>query len=213
VHTRRTAALVLAVALGAFVVLSVLTLAIGLDGLDAAALRAVGRLRSPTLTAVARAVSDLGAAVWLAPAAIAIMAALLLLRRARAALIVGLSLAGTEPIEIGLKALFGRPRPSALAPLVHVTSASYPSGHAMISAALAAGVSAACWGTRWRWPVLALGVVYALAVSFSRVYLGVHYFTDVLAGILLAIAWVALLELAIPRKWRRGQPPPASGSA
>jgi undecaprenyl-diphosphatase len=153
------------------------------------------RLHGPTLTGVMCRVTALGSWVWLLPVTLLTMAALILLRRLRATLFVGLAVGGAEALQNLAKVVFGRPRPSLFPHLDHVTSAAYPSGHAAVSSALALALAAVLWHTRWRIAVVVGGAAYTLAVSFSRVYLGVHYPSDVLAAWLLSVAWVSLLWL------------------
>ncbi|HEU4665623.1 MAG TPA: phosphatase PAP2 family protein, partial [Dokdonella sp.] len=66
---------------------------------------------------------------------------------------------------------------------------SFPSGHAMGSMTLACVLVLLCWWTRLRWPVLAAAAVLVVLVGASRIYLGVHYPSDILAGWAAAIAW------------------------
>ena len=86
------------------------------------------------------------------------------------------------PHEMGLEAIVGLPG-----------SPSFPSGHAMSAFAVAAAI--ALLAPRQRWPVLALAAV----IGFSRVYLGVHFWLDVLAGAALGMAIGALIALAARR--------------
>ena len=95
-----------------------------------------------------------------------------------------------------LKTGYVRPRPTLVAHLVEVTSTSFPSGHAMNSAIvyLTLGVllARAVPERRVKAYLLAVAVALTLLVGCSRVYLGVHYPTDVLAGWTVGAAWAAL---------------------
>jgi membrane-associated phospholipid phosphatase len=90
---------------------------------------------------------------------------------------------------------------------------SFPSGHGTAAAALAASLVVLLWSTRWRWLAVGAGVLFAVAVGLSRVYLGVHYPSDILASWSIAIGWVAVLTLVLPATFtgRSGESKPASG--
>jgi membrane-associated phospholipid phosphatase len=79
---------------------------------------------------------------------------------------------------------------------------SFPSAHAMAAAALAAAVGFLLWLTRWRWVVVGLGAAWALGMGWARMYLGVHYPSDVLAGWLGSVGWVSGLYLVFTRQLR-----------
>ncbi|MHA7243624.1 phosphatase PAP2 family protein [Paeniglutamicibacter antarcticus] len=70
---------------------------------------------------------------------------------------------------------------------------SFPSGHTAFAVSLAIAVSLAAWGTRWRYLTVTLAVVFAVTVGVSRVYLGVHYPSDVFAAFVLSAAAVVLV--------------------
>ena len=93
-----------------------------------------------------------------------------------------------------LKLALPRQRPNLWPRLVSESDASFPSGHAMYSLALVLGVLLLCWSLprfrRWRWAALGAGLAFSLLVGVSRLYLGVHYPSDVLAGWLTALIWV-----------------------
>ena len=104
-----------------------------------------------------------------------------------------LTIGGVALLNFLIKQFFGRPRPTLWTPMLPENDSSFPSGHAMFASALAATVVAVVWPTRWRWPALVLGAVYVLGMMWSRVYIGVHYPSDVAAGALFSIAWVVAL--------------------
>lgn len=104
-------------------------------------------------------------------------------------------------LQWALKALVGRPRPELWPPDLPVSGLSFPSGHATTAAALAMVVTLLAWRTRWRWPALILGGVYAVVMALSRVVLGVHYPTDVVAGICTAILGVTAVSFLTRHPW------------
>ncbi len=164
---------------------------------DLNAIRDVAAQRTAALTDVARIVTWAGSAFLLVPLALIACVALLRAGLRREALAVALSLGGARLIFNWVKLLVSRPRP----PVEHlqaVTGSSFPSGHATQASAFwlslvfvlpAAGASAKL--TR-----VAAGValVIVLTVAASRVYLGVHYPSDVVAGMLLGAGWATYVS-------------------
>jgi undecaprenyl-diphosphatase len=108
--------------------------------------------------------------------------------------------AGTGALLLNdtLKSLYDRPRPQV--PNLRIASPSFPSGHAMASAAvylsLAAVLAVREPQRRMRVYMLGLGFTLTLLVGLSRVYLGAHYPSDVLAGWLVGVVWAVLCGLA-----------------
>jgi undecaprenyl-diphosphatase len=104
-----------------------------------------------------------------------------------------------------VKLAVDRARPILPDPVAHAGGMSFPSGHAQ-SAVVAASVLLLVLGRdlsrRGRRIAIAAGVLFVLAVGFSRVALGVHYVSDVLAGYVLGGAWVAAMTAAFGA-WRR----------
>ena len=104
-------------------------------------------------------------------------------------------------LTIVLKRLFERPRPdlSMVHVLMHETGFSFPSGHA-IAAVLTAAAVWVLLRTKRSVLLHVLLLLYILIIGWSRVYLGVHWVSDVLAGYGVALAWVLLVHLVVPMK-------------
>lgn len=137
------------------------------------------------------------------------LALLLSLRRWSEALVVLVGAVGGVAISQALKQLFLRERPDLAYRAVEAANPSFPSGHAMLSAVvfLTLGALAARFSPRRRVKAVALGaaVLLSLLVGASRVYLGVHWATDVLAGWSVGAAWAMACWLAAWAWGRRSQ--------
>lgn len=131
---------------------------------------------------------------------------LLAQRKWRRALFLVGAISGGALLNAGLKIGFARPRPELVAHLVKVHDLSFPSGHAMNSAVvyLTLGVllARAENGRRIKAYILGGAVLLTLLVGCSRVYLGVHYPTDVLAGWTVGASWATLCWL-VAEWWRQ----------
>lgn len=164
---------------------------------------------SPALDRFFVIVTDLGYLHGVVPFDVLLVLTLLGLRRLREATFAGIALAGSGLLNVGTKLLFARDRPTLWESITPESSYSFPSGHAMGSATLAWVVVLLAWRTRWRWPVLLLAVPFVLLVGGSRVYLGVHFPSDILAGWAAASIWAAIVYLAVFRwrmhPWRTGR--------
>jgi membrane-associated phospholipid phosphatase len=141
-----------------------------------------------------------GAQVLLAVTLLAALA-LLLRRRVAHAALMGAALGGGEALNRALKAAFERPRPSFSHPLATAAGFSFPSGHAMVSltvyGALAFVTLASVGSRRAQLLTLLSAIALVLAIGFSRIYLGVHYATDVLAAYSAGLAWLTLCALTL----------------
>ncbi len=127
------------------------------------------------------------------------LVALMYTRRNRDAIFTAVAIGGAAVFNPVLKAGFQRPRPQLWATLTPEHDFSFPSGHAMGSMAVVLALVILAWPTRWRWPVIVLGTVFVVLVGISRVYLGVHYPSDVLAGWGAALAWVTAITVSLRR--------------
>lgn len=147
--------------------------------------------------------SAAGFAWGVIPADVVLVATLVLRRRFREATFAVLALAGSGLINGLAKHSFRRERPSLWESIAPEATYSFPSGHAMASATLVGVLLALAWCTRVRGVVLILGIPFVVGVGLSRVYLGVHYPSDILAGWAVATAWVVAVYLLVFARGRR----------
>ncbi|TXR56001.1 phosphatase PAP2 family protein [Quadrisphaera setariae] len=192
----------LAVALGADV------LAHGLvSRLDEPAKALGERVRSSALTPAVRFASDLGTTPYRAVLAALVAVPLAVRWSSWRPVVYAAAVVGVAPaVSASTKRLVDRPRPPAAEALEHPLDPSFPSGHATASAALATGLALlALVALRSAWArvaAVAAAGAFALVVGLTRIYLGAHWVTDVLAGWCTGAA-VALALAAAVRPWLR----------
>lgn len=133
--------------------------------------------------------SALGYLYGVVPADVLLVLGLAISRRYRAGLFAGVAVTGSALLNLVAKHAFARARPSLWESIAPETSYSFPSGHAMGSMTLACVVVLLCWPTRWRWLAAAVAAGFVILVGLSRIYLGVHYPSDILAGWAAALVW------------------------
>jgi undecaprenyl-diphosphatase len=172
---------------------------------DEAALRFVNRLASPPLTAFMRGVTRLGSNEVLVGVGACAVLAFLLARWRRAAVALTLTMAGAALLNFLLKLAFRRERPAPFFDAPPPESYSFPSGHALLSfclyGMLAAVVAARLKRRGPRALVWAAAALLVTLIGLSRLYLGVHYPSDVLAGYAAAFVWVMAVASA-DRLWQ-----------
>jgi undecaprenyl-diphosphatase len=187
--------------------------------LDAAVLRAFAGHRHPVLDSAVAWLSHLGDFPVLV--AVTTLAAALLLRgRDRlGAVQLLISAIGGGLLVRGAKMIVARPRPEVVDRVVEVTGYSFPSGHSMGAAAVfltLALVLRRHLPPRWWWPVMAASAVLVAAIALTRVYLGVHFASDIAAGVAFGAAWVLVVAAAVSawlhRSRRRGGGPTSPAS-
>ena len=147
-------------------------------------------------------ITALGGTTSLTLLTLAVAGFLLAARKFATAAFLLAAIAGGAALSVVLKSLFLRPRPEIVPHLVLVDTASFPSGHAMNSAIVFLTLGALLTRTqkdrRVRVYLVAVSILLTLLVGFSRVYLGVHWPSDVIAGWVVGAVW-ATLCLALAR--------------
>jgi undecaprenyl-diphosphatase len=162
---------------------------------------------------IARDVTALGGNAVLTLVTATAVIYLALIRKRHAALLVLASVVGGLVLSTLLKLGFERPRPDLVPHGARVYTASFPSGHAMLSAVvyltLGALLARVQPGRRAKAFVVGMAILISLLVGASRVYLGVHWPSDVLAGWCVGAAWAALCWFVALQLQRRGavEPP------
>lgn len=170
--------------------------------------------RTSGLTTVARALTELGSQSVLVPVVLVLAGALLVRRRLVLACVLVVSWAGALGLYSVVKPIVGRPRPPMDIWITHPAGSAFPSGHATQSLATFAAIAfaVAVVAPRARWPSAVLAVVLAIGVGLSRVYLGVHWASDVIAGWLIALAWVGVVLRLGWRSLQAGEATPHFGT-
>ncbi|MCP8937377.1 phosphatase PAP2 family protein [Alsobacter sp. SYSU M60028] len=148
------------------------------------------------LQEMARDVTSLGSVAMLGFVFFAVLGYLVLARRRAAALLMMVAVGGGQVLSSVLKVSFERARPEIVPHAARVFTASFPSGHAMLSAVtyltIGALLTRLLKNRRERIYVLSLAVLLTVLVGTSRVYLGVHWPTDVLAGWFVGASWALI---------------------
>jgi membrane-associated phospholipid phosphatase len=163
------------------------------------------KLATPGVDFFFVSISKLGYQYGVIPLDAAIATYLVAKRRYRDALFFILAVVGSLLVNMGAKNHFTRIRPDLWASISPEMSYSFPSGHAMGSATLATALVLLAWPTKWRWWVSVPALAFMLLVGMSRVYLGVHFPSDILAGWSAACAWVLAMHWLVAA---RAPPPP-----
>lgn len=169
-------------------------------------------LGPPWLQEMMRDFTALGGIAVLTLITIGVVVYLVLDRKRRAALAVGIAVVGGLLISTFVKMGIDRARPDLVPHGSFVSTASFPSGHSMMAAVvyLTLAVMLARLRPRWRVKVflMSAAIFVVVLVGISRVYLGVHWPTDVLAGWTVGSAWAMLCWIVMLRLQHRGEVEP-----
>ena len=193
-----------------FIVTSSVVLGGGAQAFDEAFVRSLRSDADPALpagpgwlTPLAHGATELGGTPFLTLSTVLLAGWFALRRRWMFLAILLAAVLGETLLSQVLKEAFDRPRPDIVPHLVHVSSKSFPSGHASSGAAIyltiAALIAVQLRERASRAIVFAAAGAIAFAIGASRIYLGVHYPTDVIGGWSLGAAWAAIVWIAARR--------------
>ncbi len=163
---------------------------------DEAILRAIHTTAQPSLDRIALTITPFG--YWgVIPVTSVISLVLLYRQRWRSLTYILITMVGSTFINRTAKLLFHRTRPSFWDAFSHPSGFAFPSGHAMASMSLVSALVILTWGTRWCWLVVLFGSVFVGTIAWTRLYLGVHFPSDILAGWMVSLAWTIGVSLVI----------------
>lgn len=175
-------------------------------------------IASPGMDTLMNGATDLGTSLVIVPIFVIVVAWLIRQRRFGLALYLGIALGGSFVLQGAMKLFFARPRPQLPWATV-LPDYSFPSGHTMNAVIFYSALALILWsvfGRRIGLVALAIAAVLAFGVGVSRIYLGYHYLTDVVGGILAGIAWLLVVGAAFRaqptwRRWRSLRTPRPGG--
>jgi undecaprenyl-diphosphatase len=158
----------------------------------------VHTLAAPALTTAMRFISFLGSALFLTAATIFVVLWFVLRKWGREAKLFTITMIGASALNTTLKLAFARPRPVPFFNLTAPETYSFPSGHALASCCFFAGLAAILSGRvkrrKTRTIIWIAAATMFLLIGLSRIYLGVHYTTDVIAGFAAALIWILVVR-------------------
>jgi undecaprenyl-diphosphatase len=163
---------------------------------DVTIMLAIHQTAQSDLDRVASLLTNFGTKWGVFPGSVLVALILLSVRRWRSLLYFLVTVLGGGTINRLEKAWLHRVRPT-LWDYAPVPDFSFPSGHAMSSMVFVAALVILMWGSRWRWLIMAMGGVFVVTIGWTRVYLGVHYPSDIIAGWMMAIAWAVLVSVVV----------------
>ncbi|MEA5576862.1 phosphatase PAP2 family protein [Anabaena sp. UHCC 0451] len=170
---------------------------------DVPILMAIHSTANPRLDIIAVVLTKWGSFWTALPVLSAVSIILLRKRRWRRLTYILITALGSLIINRIAKELMHRVRPQLWVSKAPEFDYSFPSGHAMTSMTLVVILVVFTWYRPWRWLVLTLGSLYLLLIAWTRLYWGVHFPSDILAGWMVALAWAIGVSLIIRPNFHR----------
>ncbi|MCM1984479.1 phosphatase PAP2 family protein [Lyngbya confervoides] len=172
---------------------------------DTTLLLAIHRWASPDLDRIMQAITQLGNPGFVVPLTGICLLGLWWRHRRHEAYVLTICALGGAILSTGLKLVFSKPRPQLWTPVIHEITYSYPSGHALGSMVLYGFLAYLCARRYPRWRVLVYSIVsiLILAIGLSRLYLGVHWPSDVIGGYGIGFLWLYICTRLAELPWQR----------
>ena len=165
---------------------------------DLSVLQAIHAREQPQLNVFAATLTKFGQFQGIFPLIAAVALLLFLRRRWRALAYWIVTQQVSTIINQNVKLVMHRVRPHLWESFYpHPSDYAFPSGHAMASMTLVAALIILNWGSRWCWLTVIFGSVFAVSIAWTRLYLGVHFPSDILGGWMLSIAWTIAVSLLL----------------
>lgn len=174
-------------------------------GFDTTVLLSIHQWSNPVLDRIMLSLTRLGDPEFVIVIVVVTLVLLLWRRQRTEAKIFAIACLGALILNQGLKLFFAKPRPALWTPLIVEKSFSFPSGHALGSLVLygfLAYLLAIQYPKRSRW-IYSLTFVLVIAIGISRLYLGVHWFTDIAAGYAVGLLWLVVCITMLKLQMRR----------
>ena len=175
------------------------------EAIDFTVLKTLQMLHNPLLDRLTIAITYLGDPFWLTCLCLVLAAVLFWQKQRSSAATLTIVVTGGVGLNFLLKDLFSRNRPMLEERLMDVDFYSFPSGHAMISLIAYGFLSYLLinYYDRWQSLIVSIATILIVLIGFSRLYLGVHWFTDVLAGYAAGLVWllICILSLEVTRAY------------
>jgi undecaprenyl-diphosphatase len=191
-----------------FALVAGVVVAQGTPSWDTSILLLMARHQQQAARAIVRTISATGSVPAVLVLLSAALAVLLFARLYRQAAFVAAATLLSMTVSGAMKLVFARTRPEVIAQTPG--GWSFPSGHTTSATGFAVALVIVLWATPWRRPALVAAAVYAVGIGLTRLYLGVHFPSDVVAGWALSVAIVGVTWLAF---WDRLEPEPAEPRA
>ncbi|BAZ37070.1 phosphoesterase [Calothrix sp. NIES-4101] len=162
---------------------------------DIPILLAIHQTAEPQLDVLAVILAKIGSPKTLIPILVLIALGLIFKKRWRLGAYLITTSVGSAIINLTAKEFMHRARPHLWESTYHKVGFAFPSGHAMASMTFITLLVILTWRTNWRLVTVIFGILFVLIIAWTRLYLGVHYPSDILAGWLFALAWCVSVYL------------------